>query len=61
MRAKLGDFGFAMQLPELATGKSFVHTSMVCGSEGYIAPEFHRGELGPKADVFSFGVVRQVA
>lgn len=59
MRAKIGDFGFAMQIPECASGKkSFIHTSMVCGTTGYVAPEIHRGEMGPKSDVFSFGVVR---
>ena len=51
MKAKLGDFGFAMKLPKLPTGKSFIHTSLKCGTEGYIAPEFHRGELGPKIDI----------
>ena len=57
LRAKIGDFGFAMEMPKPTGGKSFVRTSSVCGTRGYVAPEFHQGEMGPKADVFSFGVV----
>ena len=33
-------------------------TSMVCGTPGYVASKFLSGEMGPKCDVFSFGVVR---
>ena len=35
-----------------------IRTSMLCGTPGYMAPEFLLGEMGPKCDVFSFGVVR---
>ena len=43
MRAKIGDFGFAMQLPQKAGGKSFICTSMLCGTPSYVAPEFLSG------------------
>ncbi len=56
MRATLGDFGLAMQMPKPTKGKSFVSASIRCGTEGYIAPGFHRGEMGPKLDVYAFGV-----
>ena len=40
MRAKIGDFGFAMQLQEETDGKSLIRTSTLCGTPGYVAPEF---------------------
>jgi len=57
MTAKLGDFGFARPLPKIPEGKSFIRTTETCGTAGYMAPEFERGELGEKVDVFGFGVV----
>ena len=56
MTAKKGDFGFA-RLPKIPEGKSFIRTTETCGTTGYMAPEFERGELGEKVDVFGFGVV----
>ena len=47
-----------MQLPEKTGGKSFIRTSILCATPGYVAPEFLSGEVGSKYDVFSFGVVR---
>ena len=60
MTAKLGDFGFARPLPKIPEGQSFIRTAETCGTTGYIAPEFQRGELGEKVDVFGFGVVSMV-
>lgn len=60
MQAKIGDFGFAMQIPDRTGGKSFIHTSVLRGTPGYVAPEFLLWEMGPKCDEFSSGVVRQV-
>lgn len=52
---KLGDFGFALELPEssstVVTAPSFART------EGYYAPELVSGQLSAKSDVYSFGVV----
>lgn len=55
--AKLGDFGFARQIPKFEAGKSFYHISASYGTPGYQAPECARGEISSKVDVFSFGVV----
>lgn len=52
--AKLGDFGFARQIPKFEAGKSFYHIS---GTPGYQAPECAWLEISSKVDVFSFGVV----
>ncbi len=57
MRAKVGDFGFAMKLPTLPDGRSYIRTLDERGTPGYIAPEYQRGQLGPKVDVFALGVV----
>ncbi|XP_065845133.1 interleukin-1 receptor-associated kinase 4-like [Oscarella lobularis] len=54
MRAKVGDFGLARSLSE--TGRS-LKTQNVMGTSGYLAPEYLRGEITPKLDVFSFGVI----
>lgn len=54
--AKISDFGLA-KLFISKSKNSFTFASTVRGSSGYIADEFHVGELSPKCDVFSYGVV----
>ncbi len=54
---KLGDFGFALQLPEVDKGRTYVTTATFARTEGYYAPELHHGQLSPKCDVYSYGVV----
>ena len=54
---KLGDFGFARQIPKFEAGKRFYRISASYGTPGYQAPECAWGEISPKVDVFSFGVV----
>ena len=44
-------------MPLLSKGKSFVKVIEACGMAGYQAPEYARGEMGPKLDVYGFGVV----
>ncbi|KAJ6861513.1 receptor-like protein kinase [Populus alba x Populus x berolinensis] len=54
MRARVADFGLAMQSRE---GQSHL-TTRVAGTHGYIAPEYALyGQLTEKSDVYSFGVV----
>ncbi len=48
---KLGDFGFALQLPEVRT---YVTTATFAHTEGY--PELHHGQLSPKRGVHSYGL-----
>ena len=55
--AKLGDFGFCRELPKIIGGKSVVTTAVVARSAGYVAPESDGGQVSPKSDMFSYGVV----
>lgn len=52
--AKISDFGLAR-----ASGKfaQTVMTSRIVGTTAYMAPEALRGEITPKSDIYSFGVV----
>ncbi len=52
--AKIFDYE---ELPHVSTGKSYVRVESVRGTRGYEADEYYDGQLSPKLDVFSFGVV----
>ena len=54
---KLGDFGFAKQVPTAIDGRSYFSDVTQCGTQGYMAPEILDGEMSTKLDVYSFGVV----
>ncbi|XP_076953405.1 putative serine/threonine-protein kinase PBL28 [Bidens hawaiensis] len=55
-KAKISDFGLAKVSP--TNMKSSYVISDVCGTRGYIAPEYCiNGYLTPKCDVYSFGIV----
>jgi len=60
-RAKLGDFGFCREIPQLIGGRSVVTAALVSRSAGYAAPESDAGHISPKSDMFSYGVVRIIA
>lgn len=45
-------------MPPLPPGKSYMRVASFRGSRPYAADEYLDGELGPKLDVFSLGVVR---
>ena len=53
--AKISDFGLARASARLA---QTVMTSRIVGTTAYMAPEALRGEITPKTDNYSFGVVR---
>eukprot|EP00058_Branchiostoma_floridae_P016231 XP_002601719.1 hypothetical protein BRAFLDRAFT_215403 [Branchiostoma floridae] len=52
--AKVGDFGLVRVVPSEATSQQ---TTTVFGTSVYMAPEAMRGEVSPKIDTYSFGVV----
>ena len=58
--AKIGDFGFAVQLPvQVGTTQvvTAVGSAVLAVTRGYLAPEFTEGKHGVKSDVYSYGVV----
>ncbi len=59
MHAKICDFGLAKELPHIPSGKSYARVESMRGTRGYEADEYYDGQLSPKLDVFSFGVVSE--
>ena len=55
--AKLGDFGFSLEMPNIKTGKTVVTSPFVAFTQGYCAPEVTEGHCSPKSDVYSHGIV----
>ncbi|XP_068950336.1 interleukin-1 receptor-associated kinase 4 [Petaurus breviceps papuanus] len=51
---KISDFGLARTIAEF---NHTVMTSRIVGTTAYMAPEALRGEMTPKSDIYSFGVV----
>ena len=46
-------------MPLLSKGKSFVKVNEACGTAGYQAPEYAKGEMGPsKTSLTSAGILR---
>lgn len=52
--AKISDFGLARASEKFT---QTVMTSRIVGTTAYMAPEALRGEITPKSDIYSFGVV----
>lgn len=55
--AKITDFGFALELPEVLSGRSMYTTKALTQSEGYYPGELTSGKYSPKSDVFGLGIV----
>lgn len=53
--AKISDFGLTRASAKRTS--TTMMTERVVGTRAYMAPEALRGEITPKSDVFSFGVV----
>lgn len=54
--AKVTNFAFSKLIPNDIANESLT-VSMICGTIGYIAPEYLHGKLTTKSDVYSFGMV----
>ncbi|CAN4088014.1 unnamed protein product [Withania somnifera] len=55
MEARIADFGLAKAVPDAHT---HITTSIVAGTIGYIAPEYHQTlKFTDKCDIYSFGVL----
>lgn len=55
--AKLGDFGFSVQLPRTVGDRTLLKAPYFARTEGYYPPELSEGLFSPKSDMYSYGVV----
>ena len=55
--AKLGDFGFAHELPRCVGDRTLLKAPAFARTEGYYPTELSAGLISPKTDVYSYGVV----
>lgn len=55
--AKLGDFGFSLEMPSIECGRTVVTSPFVAFTQGYCPPEITDGHYSPKSDVYSYGIV----
>lgn len=56
-RAKLADFGFSVELPNISHGQTLFSSDFIVRSEGYYPSEITLGKYSDRSDVYSFGVV----
>ena len=57
LTAKLGDFGFSVELSKPVEGRTVVTAAMVAKSLGYSPPELDSCHISAKSDVYSYGIV----
>lgn len=55
--AKLGNFGFSVELPRVVGDRTLLKAKTFASTEGYYPPELCEGLYSPKSDVYSYGVV----
>ena len=51
LTAKLADFGFSAELPEVSGGKTLFSSACIARSEGYYPSEITSGQFSAKSDV----------
>ena len=61
LSAKLGDFGCAREISHIIGRRSVITTAVVARSLGYSPPEMDMCRISPKSDVYSYGVVSNMA
>lgn len=57
VHAKLGDFGFALDMPKHDSCRTLVTAPIIAQTNGYSPPEVQSGKFSPKSDMFSYGIV----
>ena len=55
--AKLGDFGFSVELPRVVEDRTLLKARTFVRTGGYYPPELSEELYSPKSDVYSYGVV----
>jgi len=55
--AKLGDFGFSVEIPVHEAGRTIITATLIAHSEGCYPTKIDTGKFNTKSDVYIFGIV----